>query len=324
MTFDDNGDNMINKYLGSLFGLAIGDALGAPVEFISMKSIKEQYGEEGITDLHEWSGFRAGSYTDDTQMALATAKGSIGYYRGGDKIESTPASIVHEYYLEWLESQKDPFNFRAPGNTCLKSLMSGRMGTIEVRINNSKGCGGVMRTAPAGLVFPTANAFQMGAEFGAITHGHPSGYLPAGFIAELVAWIVEKKGLIEAVEYCIKRLKTYDEHEEVLEKINLAQKLAVSNNAVEECISTIGEGWVGEEALGISLFCSLKFPGEFEKGVVAAVNHSGDSDSTGAITGAILGTINGIEAIPDKWVREVENSEEIRKIAEEMYNVHHN
>ena len=315
---------MINKYRGCLLGLAIGDALGAPVEFLSLGSIRVQYGESGITDLHEWSGFRGGSYTDDTQMALATAKGCIKYYREKNKLECAPTSMVHEFYLAWLESQKEPINWRSPGNTCLKSLTSGRMGKIGTPINDSKGCGGVMRTAPVGLVFPNSKAFQMGAEFGAITHGHPSGYLPAGFIAELMAWLVEGKSLVESIEYSIGRLRTYDEHEESLEKIELAKDLAVSNNAVEECISTIGEGWVGEEALGIALYCSLKFPGEFEKGVVAAVNHSGDSDSTGAITGAILGTFNGVEAIPEKWVQEVEDSEEIRRIAEEMYNARHN
>ena len=322
--YDDNGDNMINKYLGSLFGLAIGDALGAPVEFLSLKSIKEQYGGRGIIDFHEWGGFKAGSYTDDTQMALATAKGCIRYLRNRNIIEHAPRSVAYKFYLKWLETQKDSFNFRAPGNTCLRSLISGRMGTIEIRINNSKGCGGVMRTAPVGLIFPTVEAFQMGAEFGAITHGHPSGYLPAGYIAELVAWLIEGKGLIEAVEHSKERLRTYNEHEEVLEKIELAQELAMSDNAVEECISIIGEGWVGEEALGISLYCSLKYPGNLEKGMVAAVNHSGDSDSTGAITGAILGTLNGIEGIPNRWVREVEDSKKIKRIAEEMYEIRYN
>ena len=178
-----------------------------------------------------------------------------------------------------------------------------------------------MRTAPAGLIFPMGEAFHMGAEFGAITHGHPSGYLPAGFIAELVAWLSKGKGLIEAVEHSIERLRTFNEHEEVLEKIELAQGLAMAENEVEECISIIGEGWIGGEALGISLYCSLKFPREFKKGVLAAVNHSGDSDSTGAITGSILGALNGIEGIPDKWVREIEDSEEIKRIAEEMYEI---
>ena len=314
----------MNKYLGCLFGLAIGDALGAPVEFLSLESIKEEYGTEGITDLHEWSGFRAGSYTDDTQMALATSKACIRYHHERDEIESDPASIAHEHYLEWLESQKDSFNFRAPGKTCLNSLMSGRMGTITDPINKSKGCGGVMRTAPVGLVFPGSKAFRIGAEFGAITHGHPSGFLPAGFIAELIGRIIEGRDIVGSIEQCTKSLKTFDRHNETLDKVQLAQDLVQCSSPSEECIPKIGTGWTGEEALGISLYCSLRFPDDFRKGVVAAVNHSGDSDSTGAITGAILGTLNGIEAILEKWVREVEDSGVIRRIAEEMFNIHRN
>jgi ADP-ribosyl-[dinitrogen reductase] hydrolase len=68
---------MMNKYKGCLLGLAVGDALGAAVEFMSYAEIKNKYGEDGIQDFDGWSMFEAGSYTDDTQMALATAKGSI-------------------------------------------------------------------------------------------------------------------------------------------------------------------------------------------------------------------------------------------------------
>ena len=68
-------------YLGCLFGLAIGDALGAPVEFLRLPQIKALYGEKGIADFDSWSGFKLGFYTDDTQMSLATARGCIKAYQ---------------------------------------------------------------------------------------------------------------------------------------------------------------------------------------------------------------------------------------------------
>lgn len=64
---------MLNKYKGCLLGLAVGDALGAAVEFMSYAEIKRKYVEDGIQDFDGWGGFEAGSYTDYTQMALATA-----------------------------------------------------------------------------------------------------------------------------------------------------------------------------------------------------------------------------------------------------------
>ena len=71
--------------------------------------------------------------------------------------------------------------------------------------------------------------------------------------------------------------------------------------------------------MAIALYCSLKFTHDWTSGTLAAINHSGDSDSTGSITGAILGTLLGVDAIPKKWVRAVENDEELKKIVEELF-----
>lgn len=313
---------MINKYRGCLLGLAIGDALGAPVEFLKLEEIKILYGRDGIREFRQWGFFRPGSYTDDTQMSLATAAGCIrACQRWKDTGVCDPAALVYGRYLEWLESQNDLYQRRAPGNACLNALRSGHMGTIEERINDSKGCGGAMRTAPVGLAFPPGKAFQQGAECAAITHGHPCGYLPAGFLSEMISRISEGAILEKAINASIELLATYDGHSETLEKIELARSLSSSSTSVEECIQTIGEGWVGEEALGISLYCSLKFSDNWEEGVLSAINHSGDSDSTGSITGAILGTLLGIGSIPERWVKDVEDSEKIQKIGHDMFRI---
>ena len=223
----------IHKYKGCLFGLAIGDALGAPVEFLRLKEIKARYGEKGIADLDGWRGFKAGFYTDDTQMSLATAQGCINAYqnqKAGKPFD--PVGEVYRYYLEWYATQCDPQQRRGPGRTCLSSLRSGKMGTIAKKINNSKGCGGVMRTAPAGLAFPSDAAFRRGAEFAAITHGHPSGYLSAGFLSEMIAHIIEGKTLEEAIKRSIGTLTTYDDHQETLTFVQRAITLSTSQDPV--------------------------------------------------------------------------------------------
>jgi len=313
---------LISKYQGCLLGLAIGDALGAPVEFLSLPEIKKRYGKDGITDFYAWGGFKPGSYTDDTQMSLATAVGCIrAYQRWSERGIGDLVSVVYHRYLEWLESQNDPEQRRGPGRACLSALQSGKMGTMKEKINDSKGCGGVMRTAPVGLAFPSDRAFQEGAKYAAITHGHPSGYLPAGFLSAMISYIIEGKTLTEAIDLCIGQLIQYDGHSETLKKIELVHQLSISQKSVEESIQTIGEGWVGEEALAISLYCSLKFSDHWERGTLAAVNHSGDSDSTGSITGAILGTLLGVELIPRPWVRKVEESDRITKIANDMFSI---
>jgi ADP-ribosylglycohydrolase len=195
------------------------------------------------------------------------------------------------------------------------------MGTIENPINESKGCGGVMRTAPVGLVFGRDVAFLEGARFAAMTHGHPSGYLSAGSLAELISWIGEEKKLQEAIAECKKTLVLYEGYEETLEKVELAEKLANDSIRVQDAIAAIGEGWVGEEALAIAVYFAIKFADDFNGGVAAAVNHSGDSDSTGSITGAILGTALGIEAIPTSWLERLEDYNNIVDTASEMFRI---
>ncbi len=310
----------LNRYLGCMLGVAIGDALGAPVEFMSLDEIKRTFGKSGVADFHPYRGFAAGCYTDDTQMTLATALGCIDAHQiWQEKGVRDAADVVYRRYLEWFETQKDPAQRRGPGMTCLSALGSGQMGTTEKPFNDSKGCGGVMRMAPVGLSFPTDEAFRYGAEFGAITHGHPSGYLTAGFLAEMIAHLIRDKPISDAIELCKERLVQWDRHEETLEMVNLSQRLAESDKRVEEAIPAIGQGWVAEEALGIAVYCALRFPDDFAASVLAAVNHSGDSDSTGAICGAILGAYQGVDAIPDRWVDCVENSDYIQRLAADMF-----
>lgn len=309
-----------SQYEGCLLGLALGDALGAPVEFLKLDEIRQEYGPDGIAGLELWREFRAGSFTDDTQMSLATARGCVDAYlalRHGDVWR--PAQAVYRRYLAWLRTQDNPYMNRAPGATCLWALRSGRMGTWEAPFNNRKGCGGVMRVAPAGLAFPPGQAFQYGVEFAAITHGHPSGYLPAGVLAETVALLMEGRELQECVIAALKALRHWWGHEETLAKAEQARRLASEGVEAQEAIAQLGEGWVGEEALAIALYCSLRFEQDWQAAVLVAVNHSGDSDSTGSITGAILGTLLGEEALPARWLSQLESASGIKAIADDLY-----
>lgn len=309
---------MIRKYEGCLIGVAVGDALGAPVEKLTLGEIRKRYGTGGIRDFDEFKGSKEGFYTDDTQLSLATAVGLVNAERKRKKGSCDTAREVYKRYLEWLDCQNDPEQRRGPGRTCLTALASGAMGTLEERINGSKGCGGVMRVAPAGLAFPPKKAFEEGARFAAITHGHPSGNLPAGFLAETIALIINGKMLDEAIASAKTILVEHEGHGETLDKIDMALELSESRHTPDYSIRTIGLGFTGEEALAISLYCALLFFDDWEKGVLSAVNHSGDSDSTGSITGALLGVCLGVDSIPARWVHDVENSVMIRKLAGEM------
>jgi len=324
-------------FRGCLLGGAIGDALGWPVEFIDLDEIHCRYGSEGIQDLHITPSGKA-EITDDTQMTLFTAEGMLrAETRSVLKGICHPPSVVFHAYQRWLLTQdytrvekyewvydgwlleeKELFASRAPGNTCLSALRSRKQGSIEEPINNSKGCGGVMRVAPAGLFYQKEHAFKMGAEFAALTHGHPSGYLSAGALAYLIACIIEGQDIEKAVKNTIFELERYEHHHECSEILTKAFELSNSNETDIDAINQLGEGWVGEEALAISVYCALKYRENFKKALIVAVNHTGDSDSTGAITGNILGAFVGIKKIPEEWIEHVELKEVLIQIADDL------
>jgi len=328
------------KYFrGCLVGGAVGDALGWPVEFLKYQEIVKKYGSEGIKDL-DLGNKKLAEITDDTQMTMYTAEGLLRAAtscsekeekKGEDKL---PSVIFHAYQRwlvtqgyntgilkeldGWLINVSKLHEQRAPGNTCLSALKSGKMGTIEQPINNSKGCGGVMRVAPVGLFFSRESAFQIGCESAAITHGHPSGYLSAGALAYLIACIIEGMEIEEAVTASLEELKKHNGHEECSSLLEKAIALSRDNTEPLTALSQLGEGWVGEETLAIAVYCSLKEKNDFKKALLISVNHDGDSDSTGAVTGNILGAYLGIDAIPAPWVQKVEFAELLIELADDL------
>ncbi|QQS49428.1 MAG: ADP-ribosylglycohydrolase family protein [Acidobacteriota bacterium] len=337
----------LNHFIGCLLGGAVGDALGAPVEFMSIDAIRRKYGEQGIAD-YDYAYGRRGAVTDDTQMTLFTAEGMLrAIVRGRERGICHPPSVIHHAYIRWLHTQGErseshffkPGKFdgwligvkglhsrRAPGNSCLSALRKAEMGTIEEPINDSKGCGGVMRMAPIGLMARSReDAFRLGCESAAITHGHPSGYYSAGCLAAIIFELMEGAPLMDAIEASLDELERQENngHEECASAIRGALEKFNDSDVVAspEVIERMGGGWVGEEALAISIYCALAAGGDFTKGVLSAVNHSGDSDSTGGITGNILGLMLGVGAIPAHWLEELELRAEIEALAGDMFEI---
>jgi ADP-ribosylglycohydrolase len=208
--------------------------------------------------------------------------------------------------------------------TCLSALRDYE-GHPDIAGNDSKGCGGVMRVAPVGLFWFT---FQEGLEISAVfesgimcaglTHGHPSGYLTGGLLAVLIFALLDGATLEEALAQTKLLLITYPGHEETLEALEQAVVLSASDVPHHEAIKQLGEGWVAEEALAISVYCALEAK-SFEQAIVMAVNHDGDSDSTGAITGNILGAMYGTGVIPQRWLKPLELREVIEAIASDLW-----
>ncbi|WP_434773258.1 ADP-ribosylglycohydrolase family protein [Pseudomonas entomophila] len=333
-----------DRFLGCLLGGAVGDAVGAPVEFLSRAEILTRFGPSGITDYANAYG-GLGRITDDTQMTLFTAEGLLrAWVRGCFKGITTYTGVTAHAYLRWLRTQgeRSPLEARlegepgwligqgalhhrrAPGMTCLKAL--GDMSELgRPACNDSKGCGGVMRVAPAGLFLARqgqasalSEAFTLGTDLAALTHGHPTGSLTGGVLAALILALVEGMGLAEAITAAKVPLREAPHHGETLHAIEQAEALAQSGLPPAQAIARLGEGWVAEEALAIAVYCALVAP-DFEQAVILAVNHDGDSDSTGAIVGNLLGAWHGVQAIPERWLAPLELRGVIAELAQDLH-----
>jgi ADP-ribosylglycohydrolase len=337
-----------DRFLGCMLGGAVGDALGAAVEFMSRQEILLEFGAEGISDYASAYG-RLGAITDDTQMTLFTAEGLLrAHVRGCMKGITHYPGMVGRAYLRWLHTQgefmysgvdpsiaesgwlvqqSDLHSRRSPGGTCLSALRAMENPGDRAR-NNSKGCGGVMRVAPVGLYLwgkthqpqnAAEDAFIMGAELAATTHGHPTGSLTAGVLAVLILALTDGASLQQGLATAKAILRKHDDHTETLNSIELAERLAEANQIKPpEAIDQLGQGWIAEEALAIAVYCALVAP-SFEQGVLMAVNHDGDSDSTGAIAGNLLGAMYGQNSIPTSWLDALELRDVITEVANDLH-----
>ena len=309
-----------SRMIGCLLGGAIGDAMGYPVEFMRFAEIVRYFGGAGVRDL-SYSNL----VSDDTQMTLFTAEGLLNAHKTG----KSPVKCVYRSYLRWYYTQTGNrmpnvkyeggllneakiFASRAPGTTCLSSLSSGKMGTLAQPINHSRGCGGVMRVAPC-AVFPYA--FDLGCRVAAITHGHPGGYISAGAFAHLLQKLYYGQSLPDAVSDLIEELDEIEDADSTRNALQKAVDVAAEGRPCAPTVKELGEGWVGEEALAIAVYSALSFPTDFAQAVRLAVNHNGDSDSTGSICGNIMGMLLGAGAIPVEWRDGVEMCNVIRAFA---------
>ncbi|MGV9266239.1 ADP-ribosylglycohydrolase family protein [Kitasatospora sp. NPDC003701] len=329
-----------SRVRGCLLGGAIGDALGAGIEFDSLEKIRAAHGPRGVTGYIPAYG-RLGAVTDDTQMVLFTVDGLIRAHIRRDTGSWHPPTDLHLAYLRWAATQRDwgpderradlgwlgreewLYAQRAPGQACLSGLSgpdADRLGTVEVPKNpHSKGCGTVMRAAPFGLLttWEPSLVFQLAVECSVLTHGHPSGYLSAGALAVIVQTVARGGTLEEGVHLALALLSERPAHEETTAALRAALDAVRAGEPSAERVEALGEGWVAEEALAIGVYCAL-VAHDVRSGLLLAVNHSGDSDSTGAICGNLLGVLHGDSALPPGLVAALEGRGAVLELADDF------
>ncbi len=288
-----------------IFGLAIGDALGKPTEFMSLKNIQSKYGPDGIQDLPGQA-----LYTDDTQMTIAIAEALI---KTGDQDLETIMDAVRDEFIKWRHS---PENNRAPGNACLAGVSNMERGIhwSESGVPNSKGCGSAMRVAPIGYVYQhdPDKLMQVARASGLCTHGHRTAVAASVGAAYLVKLALDKVYL----DTMIKELLAFTsgislEFDDAILKVDRC----LDWNDEEKVLKALGEGWVGEEAVALALYCFMRYPKDYRKTVLRGANTNGDSDSVACIAGGISAAYLGVGAIPGDWITRIEKSKYLEDLA---------
>ncbi|WP_433337006.1 ADP-ribosylglycohydrolase family protein [Spirillospora sp. CA-294931] len=326
----------MDRASGSIFGLAYGDALGAPTEFLDMEQIRQRFGD----GPHAISGDPA-LVTDDTQMAIAVAEGLLEALGHPPVTPVTVTPVWRRLFVEWLNS---PDNNRAPGNTCLRAchgLQAGKHWT-EATQHDSKGCGANMRVTPLGLAPSLTDEQRAGASQlqAALTHGHPTALAASELTAFATWWLREgtaPSALPGALrERCRSQRGIYHERwlgtlwqrpgvddpsgfisrgwDECLAALDrLDAALARPDREADPCLAT-GGGWIAEEALATGLLCFLLFPDDPVAAIRRGAASSGDSDSIACLAGAFAGAHRGLSAWPAEWVSRIEYTDRLARI----------
>ena len=311
--------------VGSIVGLAVGDALGFPAEFRTRRQILSEIGPDGITGFLALRDSRftrpyilgpfhpPGTFTDDTQMTIAVAEALIE--AGRADIDG----LMHEMGRRFVAWSRSSQNNRAPGGTCMEGCENLAAGVPwrESGVAASKGCGSVMRVAPIGLFYDDLDRVAEVARASSLpTHGHPAALEAAAAGAIMVALAlngVEPATIYQEVDArCRSSAEFTSAWRKVAELLDQPPEVALTKDG-------LGEGWVGDEAVASAMYCFWRSPDDYRRAVLMAVNTDGDSDSLATITGSVVGARLGIDAIPAEWRDNVEDSQALHELGRRLW-----
>ncbi|WP_292387887.1 ADP-ribosylglycohydrolase family protein [Methanosarcina sp. UBA5] len=290
------------KLRGYLFGTACADALGRPVEHLTLEQIKNKYGEKGILELPPNS-----PWTDDTQLMLVLARALL---RGAElKFPELMDKIAEELVL-WLDEPD-----LGAGATTRGAALNLKDGIHWSNSGlNSKTCGSLMRVGILGFIFRNdpEKLIKAASISGRITHTHPvseAASLAGAYAVKLALDEVEPREMFEPLLEVTQGIS-----QEFTQALKSSYKTAYSDIGDEEGLKKLGQGWYADETFALAYFCILRYPNDYKKAVQTAVNITGDSDSVASVAGGILGARMGIDAVPALWIEALKEKEKLEEM----------
>jgi poly(ADP-ribose) glycohydrolase ARH3 len=295
---------LIDRFRGALVGTAIGDALGAPVEGHS--HVPSAY----LESLHDKTDL---TYTDDTAMTIGVARSLVEHDRfvGQHMAETFAAIHDREPWRGYGAGPPQVFTRLAQGvpwDRAARDLFDGQ---------GSFGNGGAMRVAPVALhAFPdyqrTARLARLSAS---ITHTHPLGLDGAAVQAVAISYALQTTGPLDPADL----VSTLVEHVEssVFESKLKFIGLNMGERSLDELADVLGTGIAAHASVPTAVASYMTHPDSFAEAVLAAIGLGGDTDTIGAMTGAIAGARHGYTAIPTPW-KGVEGADQLISLADSL------
>ncbi len=300
-----------DRFIGCLLGVAIGDALGMPVEGWSREAIRMHYGV--LADFHASPsrGLEPGQFTDDTQMMLMHAESIVA-------ARTVDGQDLARRFVAWLRSG----DVRGIGGSTFQSIKRLERG-IDCRESGqtgefAAGNGVAMRIAPVGL-FDSQNIERLRRDVrvaGAITHRNTEalagGLAVAYAVARLAAGEVEPAHLIGETIALVGKCQ-------VGRHLQRAEEMLKSNVPPEHALATLGTTGYVVHTVASAFYCFVQSPAGFKETLIQAVMAGGDTDTVAAVTGALSGAYNGSQRIPNNWRCQVESRARIEELARQIY-----
>lgn len=302
-----------DKAQAMLLGVALGDALGWPVEFIDRPGILVKYGRPGILAPPD-----PALYTDDTQMTAAVSEALI---EAGHRDLDVLMGAMARNFIGW---KRDPITpSRAPGATSMRGVNALERGAPwrEAGVKDSKGCGSCMRVAPVGYFYQhdPGRLQNIARAQGVLTHRHPTADAACIAAAYLIKLALDG---VDPSEYPDRVLKfghgISAEFDEAIARVTRVLDWSDEEAALNHIGPTRGGGWVAEEAVAMALFCVMRYPHDYVSCVRVAANISGDSDSVASIAGGIVAARLGPSALPSDWLARLENHDYLVQLANRL------
>ncbi|MXM68154.1 ADP-ribosylglycohydrolase family protein [Streptomyces sp. HUCO-GS316] len=326
-----------SRVRGTLLGVAVGDALGAPLTGLSLDEIRDGYGAEGLVDLAPAYG-RRGAVTHLTQLTLFTVDGLIRAQVRRDTGAWHPPTDLHRAYLRWAATQRDwgpderrkedgwlareewLYARRDPARALLLGLGDETMGTLEAPKNPGEpGPEAAARSAPFGLLvgWEPQLVAQLAVECAVQTHGHPAAALTAGVYAVIVHGLACGDSLDGAVQRGLALLAVRPGHQPVSDALQYALGAVRQGMPTPARVEELVAAGTADGVLAAAVYCALVGE-DVRHGLRLAVNHAGPSAATGALTGGLLGALHGETALPPAWLAELEGRPTLLELADDF------